>query len=632
MGVVLSYRGAGVISLATGAAAMLAGYFFRAIRLGKFARFATGGTTDDPVPVPDLRRRKEGDMTTTKLSGAEYLARTLDAYGVTAVFFVPTILSRTLYEMEAHTGIRRVLAHGEKAAVYMADGYARASGRPGVCMAQTVGAANLAAGLRDPFLGCSPVVALTGGPYSWSRGRNYYQEIEDFPLFKPVTKVSAQVTDAGRLPDLLAYAFAAAVAGKPGPAHLEVSGHSGEDVEDGDVDAAVPAAQSFAVPAHRTRAPAAEIAAAARLLRAASRPVIVAGGGARASGAGAELRMLAESQNIPVATSLNAKDVLPGDHPLNVGVPGLYARASANQVLLEADLVLYVGSRTASQVTLNWQIPPPATKVIQLDVEPAELGRHYQDTLGLVTDARLGLADLAAAAGPDDSPGRLAWRQRAQDIVRHWREQYAALMASDAEPIRPERLAAELTRQLPDDALLVSDTGHSGMWTGGFVDLTRPGQGYIRAAGSLGWGLPAALGAQVAQPGRPVILFTGDGGLWYHIGELETAARWQIPAVVVVNNNRSLNQEIHPYSKAYGGSLHGRHGELWHFRDTSFAAVAESMGVLGLTVTKASDFESALGKALDSAGPALINVVTDVEALAPRSTTEPAAVGEPGSR
>jgi len=564
-------------------------------------------------------------MATTKMSGAEYLAQTLEAYGVTAVFFVPTILSKTLYEMETRTGISRILTHGEKAAVYMADGYARASGRPGVCMAQTVGAANLAAGLRDPYLGCSPVVALTGGPYGWSRGRNYYQEIEDFPLFKPVTKVSAQVTDAGRLPDLLAYAFAAAVAGKPGPTHLEVFGHSGEDVEEGDVDAAVPATRPIAVPGQRTRAPAEAIAAAARLLSEAIRPVIVAGGGVRASGAAAELRSLAENLNIPVATSLNAKDALPGDHPLNVGVPGVYARGSANQVLLAADLVLYVGSKTGNQVTLNWQIPPLSTRVIQIDIDPAELGRHYPDTLGLVADAKLGLAELAAAAGQDSSAGRMAWRHRAEDIVARWREQYAELLTSDQEPIRPERLSAEITRHLPDDALLVSDTGHSGMWTGGFVDLTKPGQGYIRAAGSLGWGLPAALGAQVAQPRRPVILFTGDGGLWYHIGELETAARWKIPAVIVVNNNRSLNQEIHPYSRAYGGSLHGRHGELWHFRDTDFAQVAESMGALGLTVKKAGDFSSALEKALASDGPAVIDVVTDIEALAPRSTTERAA-------
>jgi acetolactate synthase I/II/III large subunit len=197
-------------------------------------------------------------------------------------------------------------------------------------------------------------------------------------------------------------------------------------------------------------------------------------------------------------------------------------------------------------------------------------------------------------------------------------------MASDQVPVRPERLCAELTAHLPDDALLVSDTGHSGMWSGGMIDLRHPGQGYIRAAGSLGWGLPAALGAQVAQPGRPVVLFTGDGGLWYHVAELETAARWQLPAVIVVNNNSSLNQEINVYTSAYGGSLHGRHGELWHFRETDFARVAESMGVLGLTVRKPADFEGALHKALASKGPAVIDVVTEMEALAPRGVTEPA--------
>ena len=562
-------------------------------------------------------------MATPKIPAAEYLARALDAYGVTAAFFVPTILSKTLYEMEARTGIRRILTHGEKAAVYMADGYARATGRPGVCMAQTVGAANLAAGLRDPFLGCSPVLALTGGPYRWSRGRNYYQEIEDFPLFKPVTKFSAQIPDAGRLPDLLAYAFAAATTGKPGPVHLEVAGHCGEDVENGETDAVLPAPAPLAVPRLRTRPTPECVAAAVRLLRAASRPVIVAGGGVRASGAAPELRALAERLNAPVATSLNAKDVLPGDHPLNVGVPGLYSRASANQVLLEADLVLFVGSKTGNQVTLNWQVPPLSVKVIQLDIDPAEIGRHYPDTLAVLADAKLGLADLINGVIPD-AGDHAHWARRAQDLVRAWRERWREPMASDQAPIRPERLCAELTAHLPDDALLVSDTGHSGMWTGGMVDLTRPGQGYIRAAGSLGWGLPAALGAQVAQPDRPVVLFTGDGGLWYHIGELETAARCQIPAVIVVNNNSSLNQEINVYSAAYGGALHGRHGELWQFRETDFARVAESMGVLGLTVRKASDFEGALDAALASGRPAVVNVVTEMEALAPKGVAEPA--------
>ncbi|HVV19780.1 MAG TPA: thiamine pyrophosphate-binding protein [Pseudonocardiaceae bacterium] len=556
---------------------------------------------------------------------ARYLASALQAYGVSAVFLVPTILSRTLYEMERHTDIRRIVTHGEKSAAYMADGYARVTGRPGVCMAQNVGGANLAAGLRDPFLGRSPVLALTGGPYEWSRGRNYYQEIEDFPLFKPVTKYSTQVHDAVRLPDLLAQAFRAMTGGKPGPAHLELAGHTGDMLENQELDVPLPDGPVFAVPLHRAPPAPEAVTAAATALLAAERPVIVSGGGVPASGADAELRALAERLGIPVATSLNGKATLPGDHPLNVGVPGLYARPSANHVLLEADLVCYVGSQTGSQVTLNWQVPPRDTRVIQLDVEPTELGRHYPNTLPLLGDARLGLRALLDAVGDADAAPRRRWAERAAELGRRWRESVRADFDSDDVPIRPERLCAELTRHLPGDAVVVSDTGHSGIWTGGYLDLNGPDQRYLRAAGSLGWGLPAAIGAQLGLPDRPVVLFSGDGGFWYHVAELETAARWQVPATFVVNNNNALNQEINAYTAAYGGELHGRHGELWHFRETDFAAVAESMGALGITVTKAAQFAGALERAIAHPGPAVVNVVTDMHILPAKAPTERAA-------
>jgi acetolactate synthase-1/2/3 large subunit len=484
-------------------------------------------------------------------------------------------------------------------------------------MAQNVGAANLAAGLRDPFLGCSPLVALTGGPYTWSRGRNFYQEIEDFPLFKPVTKFSAQVTDASRLPDLLAQAFRAATVGKPRPVHLELAGHAGEIIEDQEFEAEIPEKGIVKVPPLRVCAEPVAIQTALGVLRAAKRPVIVAGGGVRTSGAGPELIALAERLGIPVATSLNGKDCILGDHPLNIGVVGRYSRASANQVILEADLVFYIGSQTGSQVTLNWQVPPTTTRVLQLDIDPAELGRHYPHSAVLFCDAKAGIAQLLTALNDEDKPVRAEWTQRAQELVQRWRDQERPRMESDQVPIRPERLCSELSQYMPDNALLVSDTGHAGMWTGGYVDLETPQQGYIRAAGSLGWGLPAALGAQLGQPDRPVILFTGDGGLWYHVAELETAGRWQIPLVIVVNNNRSLNQELDLMREAYGGTLHGRHSELWHFADLDLAAMAETMGVQGITVRKANDFRGALEKALATIGPALINVVTDIEALAP---------------
>ena len=180
----------------------------------------------------------------------------------------------------------------------------------------------------------------------------------------------------------------------------------------------------------------------------------------------------------------------------------------------------------------------------------------------------------------------------------------------------------ELSRTLPDDALLVSDTGHSGMWTGGMVDL-REGQGYLRAAGSLGWGFPAGVGAKLGAPDRPVVVFSGDGGFWYHLQELETAVRWRVGVVVLVNNNRSLNQEIGVYSSAYGGQLRARHAELWHFSEVDFTAVAESMGARGIRVTDPGDIEKALTTALDQAQsehrPVVVDAVSDIEALAPRA-------------
>ena len=553
----------------------------------------------------------------SRLTGAQFLADSLHAYGVTHVFFVPAILSHTLAELDRRTPIKRILTHGEKAAVYMADGYARASGRVGVSFAQCIGAANLAAGLRDPYLACSPQVVLTGGPYAQSRSRHVYQEIEDFPLFKPVTKYSARVETVTRLPDTLRQAFRAATTGTPGPAHLELAGHQGE-LEQEAADFELIAEPQFGrVPPLRIAPDPQALAEAAQLLGAAHRPIIVAGGGARTSDARAELRELAERLAIPVATSLNAKELLPGDHPLNVGVVGTYARQSANRSVLAADLVFYVGSHTGSQVAARWQVPRPGTTVIQLDINPAELGRHYPNRVSLWGDARLGLRGLIESSDASTAAIRREWVEQVQALARDWRSEVAPQAESSAVPIRPERLCRELGRYLPADTLVVSETGHAGMWTGAMLDLNQPGQSFIRAAGSLGWGLPAALGAKLAAPERPVLLFSGDGGFWYHLSELETAVRWNISAVLLVNNNRSLNMEIDIYKDAYGGQLERNHAELWKFSDASFAALAETMGAKGIRVEKPGEISGALEQAFAARRPCVVEVLSDIDAIAP---------------
>lgn len=550
------------------------------------------------------------------ISGARFLARTLAAYDVSHVFVVPTILSDMLVAMEEETSVARIVTHGEKAAAYMADGYARATGRVGVCGAQNVGRANLAAGLQDAYLAGSPVLALTGGPRPSSLGRHTYQEIDAFGMFGPVTKSSVHLENVDRLPDALRQAFRDATTGRPGPVHIELESHAGESVEKGVAEMDPHVDPRFGrVPAYRPEPEEAAVEEAVRVIAAAERPVIVAGGGVRSSGASVELVALAERLSAPVATSLNAKDVISADHALAVGVVGSYCRKSANQVVAEADLVIYVGSRTSSQVTLNWQVPRPSTPVVHVDLDPAEPGRHYARTTPVIGDARVVLRHLLAAA--DEPVERERWTERARSLVAAFYDEFRPQMESDAVPMRPERLCRDLSDLLPDDAILMADTGHAGMWTGGMVDLRHPTQGYLRAAGSLGWGLPAAIGAQLGVPDRPVVLFTGDGGLWYHVAEIETAGRWNVPLVVVVNDNRSLNQEIGPYRRAYGGELRGRHHELWHFEDVDLAAVAESMGALGIGVDKPQELAGALERAYAHQGPAVVSVRTELEAMAP---------------
>ena len=553
-----------------------------------------------------------------RMTGAQFLVGTMQAYGVTHSFYMPMIVTRALVEMEK-AGIARIMCHSEKAAAYMADGYARAAHRPAVCMAQNVGAANLAAGLQDPYLGGSPVIALTGRGTPSQQNRNYYQEVDHVQPFNAVTKFNALVDGAEQLPSLLRQAFREATSGAPGPAHLDLQGSSGSVIIDAEADLDVIVETPFThVPPFRGEPETEMVREAVRALSEARRPVIVAGGGVVSSQAQREVVELAELLSIPVATSLNAKGTIADNHPLSVGVCGTYSRWCANRVVAEADLVFFIGSHTGSQVTTEWQIPRPGTPVIQLDIDPKELGRSYPIQVGLQGDARASLQKLIQSLEPLGP--RTEWVNRAQQLVQEWREEVAPLANSDAVPMRPERLCKEITDFLPDNGMLVSDTGHSGIWTGTMVDLNHPNQRFLRCAGSLGWAFPAALGAKCAVPERPVVCFTGDGGFWYHLSEVETAVRYGINTVTVVNNNHSLNQEKRGNERAYESvGFTGNSDELWLFPDTNFAKLAEDMGGFGIRVEDPGDLQDAMAQAAASGKPAVVDVVTDIEGIAPRA-------------
>jgi acetolactate synthase-1/2/3 large subunit len=548
------------------------------------------------------------------MNGAEWLARALAGTGMTHVFFVESVLRRTLLQL-GDLGVKPVLAHTEKAAAYMADGFARVTGRPAVCMAQSVGAANLASGLQDAYLGRSPVIALTGRKEPSFQHRNSYQEIAHAPLFAGVTKFSTPVDSTTELPRLLRHAWRAALADTPRPTHLDFNGLQGDVIELGQTsELPIIDPEARQIPAHRSVADAADIERAAAALTAAQRVAIVAGDGAAASRAGPEVLALAEVLGAPVATTLGARGVIPTRHRLSAGVAGSYSAPPANRIVHGAELVLFVGCDTGDQVTLNWRVPSLETAVVQIDADPLEPGRSYRKTTGLVGDPKATLERLVQVIGQPARDNGFA--QEAARIVADWRSTMAPMVESDAAPPRVERLCAEVTRALPSDGILVSDTGYSGIWTGTMIDLNGEEQTYLRAAGSLGWSFPASLGAQCAAPDRKVLCFTGDGGFYYHLAELETARRCGIPVTVVINNNSGFGQNLTGVRRI-AGNRPGRGEELIRFGPTDFTAVARSFGVEGVRVEQADQIAPALAAALEAGGPMVVDVVTDLEPRAP---------------
>ena len=551
-----------------------------------------------------------------KKTGAIILAELLKSFGITHIFMVPAVLRRTMVEIEKRTNIKRLHVHSEKSAAYMADGYARASGKPAICMAQVIGALNIAAGLRDAFLAHSPVIALTGGRDPLTKFKKVYQEVDDMPAFEPVTKFNATIDDVSRFPDMLEQAFRVATTGSPGPVHLQFKGNEAQiDLEGTELESNFSAVNTQ-IPPHRPICDDVILEKALTTIQSAKRPIIVAGGGAKHSKCSEELLKFAEKFNIPVATSLNGKDLIHSTHPLSCGVVGTYSRESANLSIKAADLVIFIGSETGSMTTHFWTLPNDEARIIQIDLEPENLGRNYFLEVAINGDAKATLKRMNELNIIPISE-RAEWLEHISQLRRDWYDKYKSLMESDTNPIRPERLCKEISDNAPENALIVVDTGHAGMWMGGMFDLQHPNQNYIRSAGHLGWAFPASLGAKCALPDRPVICFTGDAGFWYHIAEIEVAVRWNINTIVVVNNNSGGNQSKRGFDRAYGGEQTAEGRQMWTFNNVNFAEIAQSIGAVGIRVEKAVDIQTAIKKALQLNKPVIIDVVTDIDALAP---------------
>lgn len=554
-------------------------------------------------------------------NGAEWLARSIARSGQSHVFFIDAVLRPTLMALQAE-GVQPVLAHSEKGAAYMADGYARIAGLPGIVAAQSVGAANLAAALQDAWLARAPLLALTGRKTPAAQHRNAYQEVAHAPLFAPVTKFSAAVESTAELPRLFRQAWAAAVSASPRPAHLDLNGLMGEVVEQGEAPEPPAELGAWRAPRHRPLPDPALVEDAARRLAACPRVAILAGDGAAQSRCGAELLALAERLRAPIVTSLGARALVPTRHPLVAGVSGTYSAPPANRVLHAADLVLMVGCDGGDQVTLNWRLPRAGAGIIRLDADPMELAQDSAGgatALDLLCDPAAGLAALADALGRPERDDSFAGQ--AAGWMAEWRQAMAPRLASDEAPIDPARLCAEISASLPEDGVLVADTGYSGIWTGTLVEFNGAGQEYLRAAGSLGWAFPAALGAKCAAGARKVVCYSGDGALYYHLTELETAKRRGIAVTLVVNNNRGFGQGWPNLLRAAGNRPEVA-GTLLRFGEhTDFCAIARGFGLRGIRVERAGEIGPALREAMSSDETVLVEVMTGIDHRAPEPWT-----------
>jgi acetolactate synthase I/II/III large subunit len=516
-------------------------------------------------------------------------------------------------------GIRQVLARSEAAAVYMADGYARLRGTPTfVYGPYGPGAANVAGGLAEPFWAGSPVVALVSAMRRSDRYRREYQELEQQPLFASVTKWGIEASVATHVPRLVREAARHAIAGAPGPVYLGIPNDLFEEDLPGYTGPA-PLDTVFEVPFSRPAPTAADAEAVVRALASAARPLILAGGGIHQSGAYDALRQVAERLSIPVATSNSGKGSIAETHDLALGSVGRYSRNYANSALRDADVILAVGTALGGMVTDSYRLIGPGARIVHVSIDPDVIGMNFPTELGLVADARTFLEAALDAIDRLEVLPTAAALDHAADLSTEraaWHERRTALAAQDGldgGPMRPEAIMACLDRRLADDAVLVADTGYSSAWAGALAEIKEAGRHFMRADGSLGWAFPAALGAQLAEPDRQVVCITGDGGFGYHIGDIETAIRQDLPVIVIILNNQTLAFEEHVQDMLYGKVV----PEVNEFVDVNYGAIARAFGANGFRVANIEDFERALAHGLKRSGPTIIDAVIDREAIAP---------------
>jgi len=537
-----------------------------------------------------------------------------EASGIDVVFGFPCEQLEAYYAGLADSQLRHVHARSEASAALMADAYARVGRTLGVCDGVGgPGAAYTGAGLAEAAGASSPVLALTGDNARSVRGRGAIQDADNEAVLAPHVTESDDPETPDRAVEAVRQAAREAVAGVPCPMHVNLP----EDVVDGEVSGASadPAGLAVEFPTSRPAPPHERLEALADVVRSADRPVVLAGEGVLRAGASEVLGRFAAATNTPVVTSMNGKGAVAEDEPCAGGVVGRWGYCEvANDLVASADAVLGLGTRFGDLSTMGWTLVPEDATVAHVDLDPHWLGRNYDADVVVRADIRETLEGLLAEVDEAAFADRAKYVETVAADREQWRSEFAGRLESEATPIDPARVVAEIQTALPDDGLLVAATSYPGFFSGAFYEVREPGIGYLQARGSDGinCALPQALGAQLAAPDRPVVCFSGDGGIGYHIADLETAVREELPVVVVVSNNQSLGS-----SKASQLLNYGVDVSTDFAPETDYAAVARGFGCAGSVIEEADDLGPALEEALARDRPTLLDVRTDPSSVPP---------------
>jgi acetolactate synthase-1/2/3 large subunit len=532
------------------------------------------------------------------LRGSKAVLTLLEKEGVEVMFGYPGGTTLTLYDDMLTSNIRHVLVRHEQCAAHMADGYARATGKIGVCTSTSgPGSTNLVTGVATAYVDSSPMLVLTGQVATSALGNQAFQEADSFSMMMPITKHNFRLLAPSEIPEAVIRGVSIANAGRKGPVHIDLP----SDVQKGEVPEAEmkrefpepPPLEDF----H-------DLPEAVKILRAAERPLLLVGGGIIWANASPEVLQLAEMLMAPVTTTIMAKGVIPEDHPMSLGIIGMHGKEAARKAFMEADVILAVGTRFSDRSSGAQSELPVSTKLIHIDIDPGEAGKSARTQVRLVGDAKKGLRMIIK--GLQATKGETAWSLRIKEILNRC----SCNINVPSSPVLPQFAIYELNRTLPHDAIVCTEVGQNQMWAAHFFKARYPRQ-FITSGGfgTMGFGFPASLGAKVAHPNKAVIDIAGDGSIQMVSHEFATAVSENLPVVVCVFNNGWLGM-VRQWQKLFAE----RRYSGTELRDNpDFVKLAQAYGADGVHVERSSELQEALKTGIDAGIPYLIDIHMDPE-------------------